>query len=85
MGDTIPGSSLVGPAFGTSTEVVSVTFDRVRIRLVSWNYVADTLLSGDIPSASSGMSEWRFIADGDPGVWINVRTCFSRPSEYLGA
>jgi hypothetical protein len=44
MGDTIPGSSLVTPApFGTSSEAVSVDFDRVRIRLVSWNYIDDTL------------------------------------------
>jgi len=47
MADTTPGSALVTPvSFGTSNETVSIDFDRIRIRLLNWNYVADSLSIG---------------------------------------
>lgn len=63
MGDTTPGSALVGAVFGTSNETVSVSFDRVRIRIVNWNYVADTLsvqldYGREDPLLGPGFNEW---------------------------
>lgn len=44
MADTTPGSALVTPvSFGSSNETVVIVFDRIRIRLVSWNYVTPSL------------------------------------------
>ena len=63
MGDTTPGSALVGAVFGTSNETVSVSFDRVRIHTVFWAFVADTLnvqldYGREDPLLGPGFNEW---------------------------
>jgi hypothetical protein len=52
---------------------------------LNWHRIGAVQPQGSLPKAETGPNEWKIKANGQPGNWVSVRLCFSRPPEDVPA